>query len=390
MVDRRRRWRAENQDISIVRRNDDGTYLVRGTRGIEYTAELTEPTCDCPDWVKRTPDGGCKHILKAKLEKGLIDPLPSARTDFGSWEDRWTGEYDPSWEAMRKQTRERDDWTCQSCGAEGGLSGGARLETHHIVPKSRGGEDRAENLITLCHSCHESEHGHSIPSGGDGQPSTSGSHVSRPPDLLKRTAEARESRASRPGQRHSSGDSDEDTPLDPYGRLKPSLDAHQRGYRNRNPEGDRGRHREPDDDPEDTTAGQDTGLSTSIPTDTGSPSPDEPSDTTDRDTGTKQSEPNVGTDQTEAPDQTPGEEDRLGVIDGVAICLIVGLILVVLVPPFLTVTDWKAAFSLFAVGVLFAAQGIADAADHSLATAIRDSIEVALFAGGGIYIISST
>ena len=52
---------------------------------------------------------------------------------------------------------------CQKCGAKGGSKGDAVLQAHHIVPRSKGGADTTENLITLCNACHESEHGHEIP-----------------------------------------------------------------------------------------------------------------------------------------------------------------------------------------------------------------------------------
>lgn len=47
---------------------------------------------------------------------------------------------------------ERDNYTCQVCGAKGKI-----LHTHHIVYKSLGGTDRALNLITICTDCHTPE-----------------------------------------------------------------------------------------------------------------------------------------------------------------------------------------------------------------------------------------
>ncbi len=49
----------------------------------------------------------------------------------------------------------RDGHTCQACK---GKSGDPHLETHHIHERSQGGSDRVENLITLCHTCHEGHH----------------------------------------------------------------------------------------------------------------------------------------------------------------------------------------------------------------------------------------
>ena len=58
-------------------------------------------------------------------------------------------------EAYRKLHRsilERDRWHCQVCGAM------ATLEVHHLESRGRLGDDSEQNLITLCHSCHDNIH----------------------------------------------------------------------------------------------------------------------------------------------------------------------------------------------------------------------------------------
>lgn len=47
----------------------------------------------------------------------------------------------------------RDNYTCQVCGK----SKGKVLQTHHIVYRSNGGTNRADNLITVCADCHTHE-----------------------------------------------------------------------------------------------------------------------------------------------------------------------------------------------------------------------------------------
>jgi len=42
----------------------------------------------------------------------------------------------------------RDGWKCRHCGDRGGL------HPHHIVYQSHQGEDKLNNLITLCAQCH--------------------------------------------------------------------------------------------------------------------------------------------------------------------------------------------------------------------------------------------
>lgn len=46
----------------------------------------------------------------------------------------------------------RDNYTCQVCKKKNKI-----LHTHHILYKSKGGTDRADNLITICSDCHTSE-----------------------------------------------------------------------------------------------------------------------------------------------------------------------------------------------------------------------------------------
>ncbi|AUX09866.1 restriction endonuclease [Halalkaliarchaeum desulfuricum] len=165
MVDRRRQWRAENQDIFVRSKAGKNTYIVNGNRGINYEVDISIPVCECPDWKKNQPGGGCKHILKVKLKENIIEPLPSAKTNFGTPESRSPGNYAENWDELRIRTLKQDKWECQKCGKRGGPYGNERVDVHHIVPKSKGGEDRINNLITLCHSCHEKEHGHTIPTG---------------------------------------------------------------------------------------------------------------------------------------------------------------------------------------------------------------------------------
>ena len=49
----------------------------------------------------------------------------------------------------------RDNYTCQCCK---GKHKDSKLEVHHIIYRSKGGSDEADNLITLCHTCHKALH----------------------------------------------------------------------------------------------------------------------------------------------------------------------------------------------------------------------------------------
>ena len=54
--------------------------------------------------------------------------------------------------ALRREVIERDGGRCRDCGEAG-------AEVHHVVFRSRGGNDSAANLVTLCLVCHGARHG---------------------------------------------------------------------------------------------------------------------------------------------------------------------------------------------------------------------------------------
>lgn len=68
----------------------------------------------------------------------------------------WMNEDDyrqtPTWLALRDRTLLRDGYRCKHCGSA------MHLEVHHIKYPEVWGEERLDDLITLCHDCHESLH----------------------------------------------------------------------------------------------------------------------------------------------------------------------------------------------------------------------------------------
>src|SRR5579864_2417109 len=57
-----------------------------------------------------------------------------------------------AYEKLHRQVLERDGWRCQNCGRQ------ESLQVHHIRSRSQLGDDSELNLITLCESCHSSQH----------------------------------------------------------------------------------------------------------------------------------------------------------------------------------------------------------------------------------------
>lgn len=58
---------------------------------------------------------------------------------------------------LRKFILERDDYTCQVCGASLHNDFNLKLEVDHIVPISKGGKTDPSNLQTLCRKCNRSK-----------------------------------------------------------------------------------------------------------------------------------------------------------------------------------------------------------------------------------------
>lgn len=71
-------------------------------------------------------------------------------------------DYPSDWGSRRDRVLQRDNYQCQHCKAKAGSNGNIKLNAHHIVPKSKGGEHHPDNLQTLCQGCHNAIHGSSM------------------------------------------------------------------------------------------------------------------------------------------------------------------------------------------------------------------------------------
>ena len=60
-------------------------------------------------------------------------------------------------QSLRKQIKERDDYTCQMCGLSSHDEANLLLEIDHIKPLAKGGITSEENLQTLCWRCNRSK-----------------------------------------------------------------------------------------------------------------------------------------------------------------------------------------------------------------------------------------
>jgi 5-methylcytosine-specific restriction endonuclease McrA len=69
--------------------------------------------------------------------------------------------YNRYWVKIRKDILEKFDYTCQKCFKRFPEINvpyiKRKLEIHHIIPRSEGGRDLAENFTVLCRKCHTQE-----------------------------------------------------------------------------------------------------------------------------------------------------------------------------------------------------------------------------------------
>ena len=70
----------------------------------------------------------------------------------------------------------RDDYKCHICKNK---KKGVKLEVHHIIFRSNGGSDDADNLITLCHDCHKKLHDGKVKLNLKGKPKGQLNHATQ-------------------------------------------------------------------------------------------------------------------------------------------------------------------------------------------------------------------
>ncbi len=96
------------------------------------------------------------HVI---LETGTFDPHALKNPDV--LKNKWLYQRGANYgfANTRAFVLDRDSYICQYCK---GKSKDRRLEVHHIIFRSNGGSDEAENLITLCKTCHDKVHANKI------------------------------------------------------------------------------------------------------------------------------------------------------------------------------------------------------------------------------------
>jgi 5-methylcytosine-specific restriction endonuclease McrA len=100
---------------------------------------------------------GKSHSSEAKVKMSKAGRGRNKRAHLSEWDGSHTAKSklfynSKTWQEIRTQVFERDDYTCQLTGKRGG-----DLECHHIMPRSKLVEDKwtdQTNLITLSKEAH--------------------------------------------------------------------------------------------------------------------------------------------------------------------------------------------------------------------------------------------
>ncbi len=95
-------------------------------------------------------------ITTVVFETGKFD-MHLMQHEGETWNRHWGYQRGRNYgfENTKAMVLDRDGYKCQCCK---GKHQNSKLEVHHIIFRSNGGSDEAENLVTLCHTCHMALH----------------------------------------------------------------------------------------------------------------------------------------------------------------------------------------------------------------------------------------
>jgi len=137
--------------------------MVREVNGIPFIADpITERVTPITSGLKFNrytvvSVGGdtATCLVKGKLRTYSLEYLEEAYSKSLE-KKRIKNEKEKRWKELSYAVKKRDGFKCTRCGATKGEA--LQLHSHHIIPKSAGGEDTLDNLTTLCIECHIKAH----------------------------------------------------------------------------------------------------------------------------------------------------------------------------------------------------------------------------------------
>lgn len=118
--------------------------------------------------IKKGDNKFCSRAHYFEWQKGKPKKISHPANKNGVNNPNWRGGITPIHSKLRKTEElkewrqkvfERDNWTCQKCGARSKANEYIRIEAHHIKPFAAFPELRLviDNGLTLCKRCHDKE-----------------------------------------------------------------------------------------------------------------------------------------------------------------------------------------------------------------------------------------
>ncbi len=100
---------------------------------------------------------GCPNLTDGRYCEAHAGQEKKERKDYDRYIRRYahSERYGARWSRIRERYVTAHPF-CERCFKEGRLV--EVEEVHHIIPLSRGGDDRETNLMSLCRSCHQRIH----------------------------------------------------------------------------------------------------------------------------------------------------------------------------------------------------------------------------------------
>lgn len=147
--------------------------LRRGRRGrkhnwyrpARWSNRANQRDKDLPPSIKHRADS---HVRAIKFVCKML-PISKVRVEIGKFDmqkiqnpeihnEQYKKGTLTGWENLKAYAKWRDGYKCMACGKSPMTDSSVRLEVHHIRRRADGGSDTPDNVVTLCHGCHEAHH----------------------------------------------------------------------------------------------------------------------------------------------------------------------------------------------------------------------------------------
>ena len=97
---------------------------------------------------------GCEEVYRG-IKEEYVDGIGACKDCRERHKLRNSRGFASAWEILRFTILKRDGFTCRYCGKSPLDDKEVKLHCDHICPKSKGGENEKENLITACSICNQ-------------------------------------------------------------------------------------------------------------------------------------------------------------------------------------------------------------------------------------------